>query len=160
MEQSVLRSYDDMGVKLGEYFQRDDIMKELSKLQDAIKGQAREYAIINGTPDSKGTVKIDLPEGKIQLIVRESVSLDEDKTVEFLRSHGFDKAVCLKPMVDEEVVAELFREGSISIDDMRELVVKKSNTALYLRKPKSKDEQYTSTKDKGTLTELFAALEI
>lgn len=162
MEQvAVAESLDreDMGRELNDYFQRDDEIKELTKLQDIIKSHAREYATTNGTPDNKGSIKVDIPEGKIQLIVRESISLDEEKTVEFLQSHGFNGAVHFKPVVDEEVLADLFREGQVSVEDMRDLVVRKSNTALYLRKPKMKEEQY-SAKDKGVLSSMFAALEL
>lgn len=161
MEQVVTESLDrqDMGRELVDYFQRDEEIKELTKLQDQIKTHARDYANLNGTPDNKGSIKLDLPEGKIQLIVRESVSLDEEKTIEFLQSHGFNGAVHFKPVVDEEVLADLFRDGQVSVEDMRDLVVRKSNVALYLRKPKAREEQY-APKDKGVLSSMFAALEL
>lgn len=151
---------NDMGRELVEYFVRDDEIKELTKLQDEIKSHAKEFAHSTGMADSRGSIKVELPEGKIQLIVRESVSLDEEKTLEFLQSHGFDGAVYSKPCVDEEMLAALFREGSISVDDMRDLIVRKSNVALYIKRPKAKEERRSDDRDKGVLSSIFAALEV
>lgn len=151
---------DVMGSRLNEYFERDDQIKQLTKYQDEVKKIAREYVTSHGSPDSKGSIKMEIPEGKMQLIVRESVSLDQDKAVAFMESHSFTGAIKVSYSVDEDYLADLYKTGKISTDDLRSLVVKKSNTALYLRKPKAKDESSDYTVSKSGLASVFAALEI
>jgi len=157
-KQVELLSEDKMESRLEEYFKRDSEIKELTKEQDEIKAEAREYAIANGTPDSKGSIKLELSTGKIQLIVRETIKLNQEKAIRWLTEHGMDDCIEMVPVVSEEKLEEKFKSGEISARDLASLLDRKSNTALYLKKPNVKES--AEKEDTSMYRSILDALEV
>lgn len=65
---------------------------------------------------------------------KKSVSLDSEKAIEYLRSHGFDDAIEYVPKVKEDVLEKLVSDESIPQEDFESLTKIKTSYSIDIKR--------------------------
>lgn len=155
----------DMESLVAEYFGVDAEIKKQTKRKDQIKELARAYVHEYGSEDSKGSFRVEIEAGKIQDIIRQSVSLDEEKAIELFTDLGLTECldVVEKVVINEAAVEEAMKTGRLSAEQLQSVVSRKHNFALYIKKPTAKESAEKESETKSLVQKISGfvdALEI
>ena len=130
----------EMNKELRRYHRLKDQSDKTAQAMKDIKDEAQAFIDYrNVTPDAKGSRKLALEEGRIESINRRQTALDEEKAVDFCKARA-NLTSCVEEVtvwrLNEEEFERKILSGEITTEDLRDLVVIRTNTALYIKKPK------------------------
>lgn len=128
--ESFVAEYDELS-------KRSKVIDERKKvLSDAIK----LYAQTNGSKDDNGSFYCENESFTFGSQCRKSVSLDEDKAVEFIQSKGYND--CLKTViaVDETALEKRVSCGDITPDELETITKSRTTYAITVKKKETTAE--------------------
>lgn len=123
-------------------------------LSDAIKN----YAQSNGSKDDKGSFYCESPYFTFGAQCKKSVSLDEDKAMDFLESKGFTECIRTVPKVDEVALEKRVSQGDITQEEFESITKTKTTYAVTVKPietaeemPEVQQTQVAASKKKPTV---------
>lgn len=111
----------DIGSVVREY----DLIRENEKMMKKRKSELatviKEYADSNGVPDDKGSLLCSNDEYSWGKQIRKSVSLNQEKALEFLKVSGLDNCITFVEIVNEEELENQFNVGNVTQEDLESI---------------------------------------
>ena len=123
----------DVHSQVAEYAKLRDQSKLIKTRMDELSKIIKDYSQKNGVKDDKGSFYCENESYVFGQQARKSVSLDQEKSIAFLKQHGFPSAIKTIEQVNEEEVERLLQEGSLSIDDITTLSNVKVSYSIDVR---------------------------
>ena len=123
----------DVHSQVSEYAKLRDQSKLIKTRMDELAKIIKDYSRKNGVKDDKGSFYCENESYVFGQQARKSVSLDQEKSIAFLKQHGFPSAIKTVEQVNEEEVERLLQEGSLSIDDITALSNVKVSYSIDVR---------------------------
>lgn len=130
---------------LAEYADINDKIKFYQKRKEELATNLKELAQKSGKKDDKGSFYVTVGDKVFGKQRKCSVSLDEEKAMEFFKKRGLLKEV-IKTVIDEEKVDLLVRTGEVSPEEIADISRIKESFAFYLGdKPTEEEPQEMPT---------------
>lgn len=126
---------------LAEYSDINEKIKFYQKRKDELATNLKELAQKSGKKDDKGSFYVTVGDKVFGKQRKCSVSLDEEKALDFFKSRGLLKQV-IKTVIDNDKVDLLVRTGEVSPEEIAEISNIKETYAFYLGdKPTEEPEE-------------------
>lgn len=120
-----------------ELSKRSKIIDERKKfLGEAIKN----YVQSNGTKDDKGSFYCENNSFTYGAQCKKSISIDEDKAMDFLESKGFTECIRTVPKVDEDALEKRVSCGDITPEEFESITKSKVTYAVSVKAKETIDE--------------------
>lgn len=127
----------NMNSLVSEYAVLRDQKKQIEARMKVLSDRIKSYAQAHGVVSDTGSSYCENDSYYFGSVAKKSISFDQSKAVEFLKSKGFYKAVKTTETVDEEALERYIADGSITSSDIESITVVKTTYSLDVKK---KDE--------------------
>lgn len=108
--------------------------KTIKSRKDQLSKELKDYASLEGIADDKGSKFVEVGEYTVGVVAKQSLSLDQEKTIQFLKENNFPEAVILTESVDEEKLEALIKLDKIKDSDLEKLLTKKVSHSISVKK--------------------------
>lgn len=110
--------------------QKKTIDSRMNYLSTLIKENAEE----NGVTSDNGSYFVDTPEFVYGKVARTSISLNDEKALEFVKKNRYMECVVMKETLDLKAFSERISTGDITSEDVEKLSVKSVSYAVDVKK--------------------------
>ena len=131
----------DIQKTVSEYLQLQEKSKEIEKRMKALKAEIKPWVEEHGVADSNGSQKVEFSNGdRVELVARSTVKMDEELAVKLFKNLDLDECYdeVISYIINENMVEEKVRDGSISNQQLRDITTVKVTKALYVKGAKAK----------------------
>ena len=129
-----------IGSLLEEYYslreQKKTIEDRMKFLADQIKANAEKV----GVKDDKGSFYAEDERYVYGKQCKKSVSFDKEKTIEYLKTHGYDECIDIVEVINEDAVEGRINTGDISFEDLEAITTTKVSYAIDIKKKEEMPE--------------------
>lgn len=128
--ESFVAEYDELSKRSKVIDERKKVLSEAIKL----------YAQTNGSKDDSGSFYCENESFTFGSQCRKSISLDEDKAMDFLESKGFTECIRTVPKVDEGALEKRVSCGDITPKEFESITKSKVTYAVSVKAKETVDE--------------------
>lgn len=125
---------------VAEYAQLSKQSKIIEDRKKVLSEAIKAYAQTNGTRDDKGSLYCESDYFTFGAQCKKSISLDEDKAMDFLESKGFTECIRTVPKVDEDALEKRVSCGDITPEEFESITKSKVTYAVSIKAKETVDE--------------------
>lgn len=114
--------------------------KNIKKRMDSLASQVKQYVVENGVKDDSGSLYSENDQYIFGQQSRKSVSLDQEKTLAFLKTLGLVDAIKTIEVLDVEAFERYVDSDTISYEDVEKLSTIKVTYAIDIKKKEVMEE--------------------
>lgn len=143
-KKKVLMSKEDIGKVISEYDLIRENEKMMKKRKTELANIIKEYSDKNGVPDDKGSLLCSNDEYSWGKQIRKSVSLNQEKALEFIKENELNDCITTVEVVNEEELENQFNLGNVTTEDLENISdIKISYSTVVTKKEVIEDaEEY------------------
>ena len=123
----------DLSKMLIEYSELSKQIKLLDERKKSLGDTIKCYAMDNGSKDDKGSFYCEKDNFTFGAQCKKSVSLNEDKAMEFLESKGFTECIKMVAKVDEEALEKRCSTGDITPEELESITTSRVSYAVTVK---------------------------
>lgn len=125
---------DDINSAVSEYYALRERKKVIDARMKSLSERIKSYSQSHGATSDTGSYYCENDTYYFGSVSKKSVSLDQEKALQYLKSHGMEDAIKSVEVVDEQVLEQYIADGSITAKDIESISSVKSTYSLDVKK--------------------------
>ena len=138
---STKKSSCDIKALVRAYVKCRDQKKLLEERLKEMGAQIKEYALANGTKDSKGSYYLSDDQYTYGMQARKSIKLDPEKALTFCKKNKYTMCIRQREEIDEDALSRLVADGTITEKDLTSISSEKVTQSIYVSEREETEEE-------------------